>query len=376
MTALRAEASLLERWLTLRDRLLASARFQHWAAAFWPTRLVARRRARQLFDVCAGFVYSQVLLACVRLDLFGMLADGPLEDDLIARRSGLSPAAARRLLAAAASLELLQPRGEGRHGLGPLGAAMLGNPGIADMVRHHAMLYADLEDPLALLRGERGDTALSRYWAYAGNEQAADLDEARVGSYSALMSASQPLVAGEILDAYPLRGHRHLLDVGGGEATFLVAAAQRAPALRLTLFDLPPVAERARSRLAAAGLSARASAVGGNFFTDALPTGADVVSLVRVVHDHDDDDALALLAAVRRALPDDGVLLLAEPMSGTRGAEPAGDAYFGFYLLAMGRGRPRTPATLLSMLESAGFTRARLVGTRLPMQTRLIVARP
>ena len=61
-----------------------------------------------------------------------------------------------------------------------------------------------------------------------------------------------------------------------------------------------------------------------------------------MLHDHDDAAALALLRAARAALPPDGTLLLAEPMAGTPGAEPMGDAYFGFYLLAMGSGRPRT----------------------------------
>ena len=61
-----------------RDRLLASRRFQRWAAAFPLTRPIARRRARALFDLCAGFVYSQVLFACVRLKLFDALAAGPL----------------------------------------------------------------------------------------------------------------------------------------------------------------------------------------------------------------------------------------------------------------------------------------------------------
>ena len=70
---------------------------------------------------------------------------------------------------------------------------------------------------------------------------------------------------------------------------------------------------------------------------------------------------LALLHAARRALPADGVLLLAEPMSGTAGAEPIGDAYFGFYLLAMGSGRPRTAEELRSML-GAGRLQPRPAG--------------
>jgi demethylspheroidene O-methyltransferase len=93
-----------------------------------------------------------------------------------------------------------------------------------------------------------------------------------------------------------------------------------------------------------------------------------------VVHDHDDREALALLRAARAALPDDGVLLLAEPMSDTPGAEPIGDAYFGFYLLAMGRGRPRRAEELIELLRQAGFERARLLPNRMPLQTRVMLA--
>jgi demethylspheroidene O-methyltransferase len=136
------------------------------------------------------------------------------------------------------------------------------------------------------------------------------------------------------------------------------------------------VAERARARFAAAGLAARAEATGGNFLADPLPRGADIVSLVRVIHDHDDAAAMTILRAVLRALPDGGTLLLAEPMAETSGARATGDAYFGFYLLAMGSGRPRTAARLSQMLADAGFSRVRNLAIRTPMLTRLIVAQP
>lgn len=371
-----ATLSWSDRWLVKRDRLLASEGFRRWAAAFPFTRPIARRRARQLFDLCAGFVYTQVLLACVRLKLFDMLAEGPMTVAALSARLSLPPDATTRLLAAAVSLRLLEKRGADRFALGPLGAPMVGNAAIASMVEHHSVLYADLHDPVALLRGERPDTGLSRYWSYASTREPGELDAERVAAYTKLMSASQPLVAGEVLDAYPMNRHQCLLDVGGGEGTFLLTAAQRAPGLRVVLFDLPPVAERARVRFAAAGIADRARAVGGDFHSDPLPEGADVISLVRVVHDHDDTEALALLRAVRRALPADGTLLLAEPMAQTPGAEAVGDAYFGFYLLAMGHGRPRSPAELESMLLQAGFDRLRWLPTRIPLQTRLLLARP
>jgi demethylspheroidene O-methyltransferase len=368
-------AAWVDRWRRWRDQLLASPRFQHRAAAFWPTRPIARRRSRELFDLVAGFVYSQVLLACVQLRLFDRLAERPQTLGELAPALGLAPAAAQQLLDAAVSLRLLEPRGGGRYGLGRLGAPMAGNAGLAAMVEHHAALYVDLRDPVALLRGERGGGALAAYWPYAGQDDPAGVAAARVADYSALMSASQPLVAEQILTAYEFGRHACLLDVGGGEGTFAARVAERVPGLRLMLFDLPAVAERARVALQAGGLADRVEVHGGDFLRDALPPGADFASLVRVIHDHDDDNALAILRAVRRALPPTGVLVLAEPMADTAGAEPMGAAYFGFYLLAMGRGRPRSKDDLIALLHSAGFDRVRELPTGLPLQTRVLLAR-
>jgi len=366
--------SLKERFLAFRDRMVSNPRFREWAARFPLTRPMARRRARALFDLNAGFVYSQILAACVRLQVFDALRDGPRSVPWLAARLSLSTDATTRLMEAAAALDLVAPRSGGRYGLAELGAALVDNPGVAAMVGHHALFYADLADPVALLRNPRGGTQLARYWAYAGNEGAKALEGGAVGEYSALMAASQPMIAAEILGAYDLSRHRRLMDVGGGEGAFLAAAGQRHPSLELMLFDLPAVAERARGRLDREGLGTRATTHGGSFHTDDLPRGADVVSLVRVVHDHDDVEVRGLLRRVHAALPAGGTLLLAEPMSGTPGAEPIGEAYFGFYLLAMGRGRPRRMEELQAMLKEAGFASSRAIPTRTPMLTSLLVA--
>lgn len=366
--------SWTDRYLAIRDRWLSSPRFQRWAATFPLTRPTARKRARALFDVCAGFVYSQILYACVRLKLFELLASGPESAERIAEILKLPRDSTARLLEAAVSLRLVEKRLGERFGLGALGAAMVGNPAVGAMVEHHRLLYADLHDPVRLLRREHDRTELASYWPYAATDAPADLPAAKIAEYTALMGNSLPLLADEILDAYPLHKHRCLLDVGGGDGSFLIASAARSATLQLVLFDLPPVAASASRRFQELGLEARACAVGGDFLCDDLPRGADVISLVRVIHDHHDEAAMKILQHVYRALPPKGVLLLAEPMVGTRGAEPVGDAYFGFYLLAMGRGRARSPNELRKMLLTAGFSSARIMRTRQPLQSRLIVA--
>ena len=378
-----AARSWRERWQDWADRLVVRPAFRRWAAGFWLTRPLVRRRAGELFALVAGFVYTQVLLACVRLDLFNQLAEGPDSAARLAQRHGLPLRSMQRLLDAAVSLRLLRRRRGGRYGLGALGAPMAGNGALAAMVEHHATLYADLRDPVALLRDEGAGSAMAAYWPYAsyparqgrpGLDEAA-LPERTVAEYSALMTASQPMVIEELLAAYPLGRHHRLLDVGGGEGRFVSAALAQAPHLRAMLFDLPPVAELARARLASQGLAGRVTVHGGSFFDDALPGGADVATLVRVLFDHDDEHALAILRAVAAALPPGGTLLVAEPMADAPGAHAMGDAYFGFYLLAMGRGRPRSAEALAALVREAGFVQVRALRTRLPLQAGVLVAR-
>jgi demethylspheroidene O-methyltransferase len=367
--------TLSDRLLTARDRLLSSQRFQRFSMAFPLTRWIAARHARALFDLCAGFVYSQILVACVRLDLFQRLADGPKPLSALAAEVGLSETATERLLLAACALGLVERRRGGGFGLGWLGAALNGQPSVAAMIEHHSVLYKDLADPVTLLRSARGaDTGLSRYWPYARAGEAKQLSPASVAEYSALMAASQGFIAEAVLDAYPFHRHTRVLDVGGGEGTFAAAVARRHAALTLTVFDLPAVTERATRCVAATGLAQRLSVIGGDFLKDDLPRGADLVTLVRVIHDHDDAAALRLLRNVADALPPGGVILIAEPLAEERGYERVGHAYFGMYLFVMGSGRSRSAEQLSRLLMDAGFQTPRQVSTSQPMLVGILMA--
>lgn len=200
-----------------RNRLFANPRFQHWAARLPVIRWIARSRAKGAFDLLAGFAYSQVLRAWVEGGLFGILQDGPLTPAAVAVRMDLSEEAALTLLRAGRALMLAEEPVPGQWMLGEQGAVFASNPGVQAMVRHHRLLYADLADPLALLRADRrAPTALSRFWTYAGALHGATERGEDTAEYSALMAASQHFVADEVLASVSFRGVQRLLDVGGG----------------------------------------------------------------------------------------------------------------------------------------------------------------
>lgn len=354
--------------------LVGDARFRRFAGAFPLFRPIARREARAVFDLCAGFVYSQVLLACVRLRVLDRLAEGPCAPEDLAQATGLGASQALRLLEAAAALGLARRRRDGLYALGARGAVVRADPGLAEMIEHHALVYRDLADPVALLRGESAAGSLRGYWGYSRAEDPTALTAGDVAAYSRLMALSQPPVAEEIVGAYPFGRHARLLDLGGGEGAFLRVVARRHPNLALELFDLPAVAARAQAVFAAEGLGARIGTHGGDFRTGPVPGGADLVTLIRVLHDHDDDAALQILRVARTALVAGGTILIGEPMADAPGAPTVGAAYFGFYLMAMGQGRARRPAEIAALLARAGFTGFTLHRTALPLRAGVATA--
>lgn len=352
----------------MRNRVLADPRFQRRSARLPGVSQTARKWSRQLFDQVAGFVYSQVLLAVVESELLAMLAGGPIDEEDLPARLGLSLAATARLLRAAEALDLADEVEPRRWMLGPQGAILNANPPVQAMIRHHRLLYRDLEDPIALLRADRDEeTNLSRFWHY---REDAVPEAAR--AYSELMAATQAIVAEQVLSVYDFGRHEALLDIGGGHGAFAGAVAEKYPALRVGVLDLPPViAGLAKSESLATDRIERHA---GDFF-HSLPGGRfDCMSLVRILHDHDDERALALLRTIASSLPSDGRLVVAEPLAKTPGAKAMGGAYFGFYLWAMGSGKPRSLAEISTLLKRAGFANVSAKPTSQPIIASVIVA--
>ena len=357
---------LIDGWMT-------SPGFYRWAIGNPFTRWVTRRRAAQLFQLMAGFVHSQVLLSCVRLRLLESLRDGPKPLDVLAKECQMGEAALQRLLLSAVSLRLLELRGPQLYGLGTLGAPVAADTGLRLMIEHNAVLFDDMRDTVALLRDEI-QPHMQAYWPYMNGDKPPTWEAEKVARYSELMATSQRFVIEELLATYDFSQHRCVMDVGGGQGGWITALGQHHPQLQLKLFDLPPVAALAQSRFASNGLGGRATAHGGSFISDPLPTGADLVTLVRVAHDHPDATVKALLKAIYQALPVGGMLLLAEPMAQATGTHSVGDSYFHFYLLAMGSGRLRTPDELKTLLLGAGFGVVMDLANPMPLHTRLLLA--
>lgn len=335
-------------------------------------RRLARAEGEAIFDLVAGFVNAQTLMALVELRVLHRVEDGALSAADLGAICRVPAPRMQVLLQAGAALGLLKRHRDGCFGLTIRGASLRGVPGLEAMISHHRALYADLADPVAFWRGGQ-QTELAQFWPYVFGAAGA-VDPAVTATYSNLMAESQALIAEDTLAAVDFLGIRRLLDVGGGTGAFLASVGQAHPAIMLDLFDLPAVVTGAKARLASAGVLDRVTIHSGSFQDDPLPGGADAISLVRVLYDHDDSTVRRLLSSVHEALPHGGRLIVSEPMSGGAKPDSITDVYFAIYTMAMQTGRTRSSDEIATMLTETGYLNIRKCKVNRPFITTVITA--
>jgi SAM-dependent methyltransferase len=142
----------------------------------------------------------------------------------------------------------------------------------------------------------------------------------------------------------------HIVDLGGGSGSVLLALLPLLPAARATLLDHPFALSRARERLEATQLACRVELRAADLEEDPLPAGADVLVLCRVLMGLSPPRARALIARCADALPPQGRLVVHDFTADSRvGALLSLDM-----LLHTGGEVPQAPQ-LREWLEEAGM---------------------
>lgn len=168
---------------------------------------------------------------------------------------------------------------------------------------------------------------------------------------------------------YPFQKFNWIVDVGGGNGALLLPVLERHPTMRVTVFDLPHVADAAQSRIAASGLSDRCDAIGGDAFVE-VPSGADAYVLKGVIYDWEDKEAIAILRTCRAAMSKDARLLLIERILPERinhdDASTMAKFIHDINMFVNPGGRERTEAEFRDLFAHAGLRLTRVVNTPAP----------
>src|SRR3954451_18624395 len=329
--------------------------------------------AAGLAAMAGGLYRTQLLYVVARLGIADRVADGPRTAAELAEATGADAEALFRVLRAVASLGVLTQDAGNR--FGPTPASELLRPGTKGSLHARLSLYGQpwwwaptgglLETVMT------GAPAFDRVHGAALFDWLAAHPEASETFDAHMTAMTDAEAAGVVsLDAWPHSGTA--VDVGGGRGTLLAALLRARPALRGVLFDLPHVAGRAHAWLAAAGVSERCRVVAGDFF-DAVPAGAGLYLLKDILHDWDDERAVAILRTLRAAIPETGRLAVIERVIPPADTPSPGKLVDVTMLLATG-GRERTRDEYASLLAAGVFALRTITST--PAGTDVIAARP
>lgn len=172
-----------------------------------------------------------------------------------------------------------------------------------------------------------------------------------------MMGSVSRLVAEELVQRLDLSGYTHLLDIGGGTAINATHLARRWPHLRVTIADLPTIAEAANEKIAALDLGDRVRAVGLDAFNDEFPKGCDAVLFGHFLEIWSIERNKELLAKAARAVQPGAGIFVVTPGADDDGTGPDLAAALSAYFLtvASGEGMVYTCAEYEEWFAEAGF---------------------
>lgn len=307
---------------------------------------------------------AQALAAAVRLGIIDALTDGPLTADEVAHRVGTDPRATFRLLRALASQSVLKLRRDGRFALTRTGRAMASNSAnsVAPMVAFighpaHREHWSHLEHSVRTGETGVGKVRGMPFFSYL------DLDPELAQVFNDAMTGASAVAIESAVPAYDFSSSKLIVDVGGGHGALLAAVLRQAPHARGVLFDLPQVVAGAGPTIA--DVASRCDIQGGSFF-ESVPAGGDTYLLKTVIHDWDDEQSLAILRSVRRAIAPGGKVLLFE-MVLPEGAPAHLGLVLDLEMLVSAGGQERTRREYGELLSQAGFELKRVVPTTSPL---------
>ena len=315
----------------------------------------------RLLSIIRDFRTTQAVYVATRLGIPDLLAAGPRDIEELARETGSHPPSLRRVLMALAAAGVLDKVGPRRFALAPMGVAL--RTGVPGSLRPSVLFLLNEAHwrPWGHLLHtvQTGETAFNHVHGASLFEYLARHPE-EANLFNMGMAGNSPAHARLVAASYDFSRMSLVVDVAGGRGRLLATILEANPHLRGILFDLPHVVDSARELLDETGVVDRCELVGGDFFA-AVPDGGDAYILRNIIHDWEDDQAVAILMTCRRAMADDARLVLVERYLPDDPREAPLVFHADLEMLVNVGGRERTTDEYETLLARSGLRLARTI---------------
>jgi len=321
---------------------------------------------QQINDMASGYKNSAILLNSLRVGIFEALGDDWKSSDEVAEQCSLDLRATDVVLHALVASEILLQDGD-RFSIVPEARPVL----LGDSP---TTLKSILGHNLFMMRGWSHLDEVLKTGEPIRHEKP---NEQQMRDFILGMENVSRISSLEVATKIDLSSVGRLLDLGGGPATAAITFALANPELKCVVFDLEGPVGIGSEQIARAGLSHRISTVAGDFHTDSIGTGFDVVYLANIIHMMDEEHTLALLRKSFGALVPGGRLLLKDFFLEDSRSEPASGAQFSVNMLVNTKGgKTYTRTEVMALLNQAGFADFEVVDVATSSQVIICRADP
>jgi hypothetical protein len=317
--------------------------------------------AQLAFQVASGYIASAALHVATRLNISERLSAGPRSVEDLAKEANVRADGLYRVLRALSSLGIFTEPSPRTFALTPAAALLRQGPGLlGDGLRFisdplHFRAYAEMLHTVAT--GEPGGETVVGMSLFKYLAENPDWSV----TFNNAMTAFSASVMPAVLAVYDFSGIDLLVDVAGGHGHVLTSVLREYPAMRGVLFDLDHVIAGSGPLLAASGAADRCRTESGDFFK-AVPAG-DAYVMKHIIHDWDDDRAVAILSNIRAAITKPtGRLILLDAVLAAGDAPDLGKL-IDLEMMMMPGGRERTADEFAALFARAGFRLERVVPT-------------
>jgi ubiquinone/menaquinone biosynthesis C-methylase UbiE len=352
--------------------------FMRGAVYSQPSTPVSSDALERLYMVLGGHIYFQTLSAAVELRLFDLLHDhGELTRRDIARLLELEDQPTRILLLGCAALGLVETTGEAyfNSAVSETYLRREAPESLVPVVRwQNHINYRPMAAFLDALRANRNvgldameGTGKTLYERLACQPELEQIFQDAMQAIST--QANKSLV--ENVDLFDVE---HLVDIGGGNGSNVIALANKFPHVRVTVFDSPSVCRIAEENFQDSEIADRASTAPGDCFSDPFPQDADCFMFCHFLTIWSECKNRELLKKAHDALPPGGKTIVFNMMQSDSEDGPLtaamGSPYF--LTLATGQGMLYTWNEYERWLHDAGF--AEVQRRELPTDHGVLIA--
>jgi SAM-dependent methyltransferase/predicted transcriptional regulator len=149
---------------------------------------------------------------------------------------------------------------------------------------------------------------------------------------------------------------KSILDIGGGSGAYSMEFASRKPGIDATVFDLPNVVPITKVFLEKEGFSDKVKTYAGDYTTDDLPGGFDMVFLSAIIHSNSLEVNADLIKKCFGSLNKNGRIVIQDWIMNNDRTQPTPGAVFAINMLVgTESGDCYTEQEVTEMLSAAGF---------------------